>query len=620
MCGIAGVIGDSVDSGIVERMMTALAHRGPDANGIWHDPSGKVVLGHTRLAIIDLSDAGRQPMHSLDGRYWITFNGEIYNYEDLRRLLEYEGYRFKTHSDTEVVLAAFSRWSIDCLNRLRGMFAFCLWDRQEQCAYIVRDRLGIKPVFWTEIGRNIIFASEIKAILASEVVKPVINLQSVYDLLATGSIEQPRTALSGVHALNPATCFILKANGSRESVQYWDLHSAVIEKQAELARLSYEECVSLTRQMLEEATRYHLVADVKIGSFLSGGIDSTSVTALMSQMLHDPVRSFSIGFEANNVLQDELAPARLAAQKFGCEHSEVVLTGQDIALSFDEMIQAIDQPSRDGANTFFVSRAASKYVKVALSGLGGDELFAGYPHFAYLRRAGNRQPNWLDRVQLPFHHFRPSRFTLIAAVRCTQLATRYANLRRMLSDSGIQRALNEPLLSGFNPGFREEDFKRSIDDSLDSVTQTSLIECNHYLRSTLLRDADAMSMWHALEVRPILLDHPLVEHALALPSSMKMKNKRQKAILVDAVSDLLPAELLSRAKTGFDLPMGIWLQHDLYPIVTACLASPWARAAFRPSFLTDCAHRLQRQTDHAVLLTVTILTSWGQHYNVDIPE
>lgn len=334
-------------------------------------PSRLVAFGHTRLSIIDLSPAGRQPMMHGDGRFWITLNGEIYNYQELRRQLENEGAVFATHTDTEVILAAWARWGIDAVHRFRGMFAFGLWDRQERRLVLVRDRLGIKPLLWAEVPHGLVFASELKALLASGLVDPVLEPRGILDLLATGSVCQPGTMIRGVRNLEPGTCLVVEPDSRRESIRYWDAVASVTALRPELAKFSYADAVCMVRDRLEEACRYHLVADVRVGSFLSGGVDSTAITALMTRQMTEPVKSFSVGFENIGEFRHELDAARLAADHMGCDHTEVIISGRDVEDTFNDLIHTIDQPSHDGANTYFVSRAAHGNVKVVLSGLGG---------------------------------------------------------------------------------------------------------------------------------------------------------------------------------------------------------------------------------------------------------
>lgn len=602
------------------KMSASMAQRGPDGNGIWQDAAVGIGITHSRLSIIDLSNAGRQPMSYGVGRFWITFNGEIYNYQELRSELKQSGEVFVTHTDTEVILAGWAYWGIGILQRLRGMFAFAIWDCVERKLILCRDRMGIKPLLWAETKAGLIFGSTLKALTASGFVEPVIEPQGIFDLLSTGSVCQPGTMIRGVHSLEPGTCLIVEAGLRKKNVQYWNLPDRVAALQPELAKLSYQDAVRLVRNLLDEACRYHLIADVPVGSFLSGGIDSTAITALMSRYTHYPVKSFSIGFEETGVMRHELGDARLAANHIGCDHTEVIVTGRDVEASFNDLVCTIDQPSYDGANTFFVSRAASSVAKVAISGLGGDELFAGYEHFLWLQNAVG-PPTWgIDQFLGMIHRLRPSRFTLNAAqstiLRQKTITERYAQLRRAFTDREISSAVAAPLMQYFSPGFMERYIESLVGKDQNSVTQTSLVECRHYLLNTLLRDADAMSMGHGLEVRPMMLDHRLVEHALALPAHFKLQGARQKAVLKDAVTDLLPPHLLTRPKTGFTLPMGWWLRNEMRPRLLAVLNGCSARSLLKPAFLVECQASIDEPRNERILWTLLVLLSWIDESNI----
>ena len=619
MCGIAGIVGKSGTEAHLAPMVRAMARRGPDDHGMWVDPHGEAALGHTRLSIIDVSDAGHQPMTHGDGRFWITFNGEIYNFKELRRELEAGGAVFATHTDTEVILAGWARWGVGTLRHLRGMFAFALWDRDEHRLVLARDRLGIKPLLWAGLPGGLVFASELKALLASGLVEPVLEPQGLFDLLATGSVCQPGTMVRGVRSLEPGTCLVLGPGARRETVRYWDLPAAVTALRPELEKLSYPNGVRLVRDHLEEACKYHLVSDVPVGSFLSGGVDSAAVTALMARQSGEPVRSFSVGFESIGQLSSELDAARLAARHIGCQHTEVVITGRAAADSFDDLVRTIDQPSYDGANTFFVSRAARVAVKVALSGLGGDELFAGYPHFALFQAVSCQVPRWHDFMLSCVNHLRPNRWTYTAFFRCLSLLQRYACLRRGLADGEIAAALATPLKGIFRPGFLEEHLKPLVNEAFEAVSQVSLVECRHYLGDTLLRDSDAMSTGQSLEMRPIMLDHALVEHAIALPAAFKIRDGRYKAVLKDAVQDLLPPGLLARPKTGFELPLGHWVRTVLRERLRAALNSTPARCLFQAAFLADCERQIDKPRAARLLWTLLVLLSWMAEYKIRLP-
>lgn len=623
MCGIAGVYGARVDyNNHLSRMLKALGRRGPDGHGIWCDVEANIGFVHTRLSIIDLSDAASQPMASGDKRYWITFNGEVYNYKELRHELESNGFAFTTNSDTEVILAGWSFWGKGILSRMRGMFAFAIWDSVERVLVLCRDRIGVKPLLWAETGRGIVFGSTLKALTESNLIEPVIEPQGVFDILATGSVCQPRTIIRGVQSLTPGTIMSIGPDFLRKSESYWELVNAVDKLRPALAGMSYTDAVDLVRNLLDEACRYHLVADVPVGSFLSGGVDSTAITALMSRQMSSPVKSFSIGFDESSGIRNELTDAKIAAEYIGCEHTEVVVTGREVALLFDDFVNVVDQPSYDGLNTYMVSKAASKFVKVSISGLGGDELFAGYPHFQLLNRVSSSSMNCIERLASLIHWLRPNKITAASArlssLRSLTTQQRYANLRRDMTDIKIASALRNELAEYFSPGFLEDYIETIVDTASESVAQTSIVECKHYLINTLLRDADAVSMGHGLEIRPMLLDHILVEHAIAFPSNFKLRHGRQKAVFKDAVQDLLPTSLLERPKTGFVLPLGWWLCNELQPRLEIVLNGKTANFIFKQEFLKQCKLNSTNPSYYRTLWTILILVSWIDSHGINV--
>jgi asparagine synthase (glutamine-hydrolysing) len=332
------------------------------------------------------------------------------------------------------------------------------------------------------------------------------------------------------------------------------------------------------------------------------------------------VKSFSIGFEQKSGVSDELYAARQVAKHIGCEHTEAILTTNDIMDSFDDLIRTIDQPSYDGANIYFVSKAASKYVSVALSGLGGDEMFFGYPHFTSLYKAAQQKVRFTDHMYRIINDLRPNRFTNISALRCQSLPQRYAGVRRILNDNAIVKALSQTMNAHFSFNFMEAYIQSFIDESLPSLDQTVLVECRHYLRNTLLRDADVMSMGHGIEVRPVMLDNILVEHVSALPQEIKVKNGWHKALLIDSIRDLLPPDILNRPKKGFELPLGYWLRTVLRQRFFDCIESPTSKLIFNKNFLDKCKENIYNTGMTPLSWTILILVSWIKEYNCVISD
>jgi asparagine synthase (glutamine-hydrolysing) len=598
MCGIAGLFGKCSSRDKMQRMLGGLRRRGPDDFGAWTNDEKQISLGHTRLSIIDLTAAGHQPMFLNDKSYGIVFNGEIYNYKELRKELEARGAVFDTHTDTEVILWGWRIFGKDILLRLRGMFAFAIWNSLSNTLTLVRDRMGIKTLLWCRTQNGLVFSSTLKSLLDSGEVQPVLNEQGLFDLLIYGSVCQPKTMIKDVWALEPGMMkeFNVKhkslksANSNIEIEEgacerYWKLERD--EKLArELAAMPYLEQVNITRDKLEEACKYNLVADVPVGSFLSGGVDSTVITALMARQSRHPIKSFSIGFDNCTDLQNELSDARKAAEYIGCDHTEVVLQGSEVADTFDDFIDAIDQPSSDGLNTYWVSKIARQQVKVALSGLGGDELFAGYGFFGWFDADFIAQKtSWVDRILYCAYNFHPHGLFRDGYVKIASLHAKMMLVRRMLSDSVVRSSVSSGIKKVFPKGYVQEYLAGLKINDPDLILQVSRYECKNYLLNTLLRDADALSMAHSLEIRPIFLDSGLVEHALALPARSKWRNGVGKAILRDASQDLLPENFLRHPKKGFVLPLGRWLHQELHEQLIDSLSSPMATQVFSQKFI-----------------------------------
>jgi asparagine synthase (glutamine-hydrolysing) len=595
------------DRETVAQMTDSLAHRGPDAAGVQMWPEQGVAFGHRRLAIIDLSEAGRQPMRSADGRLAITFNGEIYNYRELRAQLSDRGHAFRTHTDTEVLLASYAEWGEGCLDRLRGMFAFAIADFAQGEVFLARDRFGIKPLVWAQAGGCFLFASELRALLASGMVSRTPDPQAIWDYLSLGSVPQPATILRDAQALLPGRA--LRVSFAGELVRewrWWDLHAATAERREERASWTMERAAAALREQLEDATRAHLVADVPVGAFLSGGVDSAAMVALMGRLVEEPVRTFTVGFEHQHADLSETSAAQQTAEHFGTRHREVVISDREAADSFDQLLQALDQPSMDGANTFFVSRAAAEDVKVVLTGLGGDEFFAGYPHFRRHRLAA-RFPRLLCS---PLRAL-PDRFRHNLMLPALAEGERLATLRCQMYDAEKRDVLAPDFLgrSALLPSSRLPE--PSLRADLDVIDQLSLCELEGYMPRTLLRDGDVMSMAHALEARPILLDHQLAEFAFSLPSHLKLAGGQGKAVFLAALRDLLPPAVLDRPKRGFELPLLRWLSGPLRERGDDAFASAAARRLFRPDFLEDARRRLRSPSPRDFRLwAYLVLVEW----------
>ncbi len=587
MCGIFGMIGRG-DNTQLEAMNRAIAHRGPDDHGF--HTLGDIRLGHRRLSIIDLSAAGKQPMRY--GSLWITYNGEIYNYLELRSDLQALGHQFSNDTDTEVIMAAYQQWGVDCLQYFRGMFSFAIYDQDAGRTFLARDRFGIKPLYYAACSDTFIFASELKAMLASGHISRQVDRQALWHFFSLGSIPQPNTILQDVKSLPPGSFILLEEDAAPCLQRYWDIAEAAPQNYPHAAQLGWADAVQQLRGLLDEATHYHLIADVPVGAFLSGGVDSTAVVGLMNQYVNEPIKTYSIGF-ADPRYDDinELRWAKQAAELFNTDHTELLLTDDDVAQSYDRLVHAIDQPSLDGTNSFFVSQITSQHVKVALSGLGGDELFAGYPQFLHFQKAAKlalpAMPGLVRSIPiraLPDGIRQPLQIALSSSVEQQQ-----SLVRNLASEAEKQQMLQSsifaaPLTDLYHNWLRSE---------LDVVSQLSYVELSGYMANTLLRDTDAMSMAHSLEVRPVLLDHKLAEFAFALPSEYKVNGNSTKKILIEALRDIVPNDIANRPKRGFTMPLSRWLTTSLQKQALDSFTNDTATSIFSAGFLKQTQAQLR---------------------------
>ena len=573
MCGIAGGIG--IERGAAERMRSALLHRGPDGSGLEQahasgdGPPGEVWLAHTRLAVIDLTEAASQPMRDPITGASITFNGEIYNHKELRQELEAAGERFYSASDTEVVLRAYVRWGSDCLHRLRGMFAFAVWRPRDRSLFAARDRLGVKPFYYHSdpVGERLLFASEVRALLASGLVERRFSSSGLESFLRSGSVEEPLTLVEGVRSLPPGHSATWR-DGRLTLHEYWDIPLAPSED--DLA-----DAVERVPDLIATAVKRHTVSDVPLALFLSGGIDSGALASFLSQSGPRP-RTFSVAFGGGDL--DESAQAAATAEAFGTDHTVVGLDEATVAGSVAQALRSYDQPSADGVNTFVLSGAVRQAgLKVALSGLGGDEVFAGYPGARSVPRleSGKR---WLSRAPWRARQAIGGAFQAAARdERHRRLGSWISSLGRSQNDHPyyLTRTLfgdswREALLSAEGTSRWDESpvalRHRLLTEraaGTDAVNRYLYLESRNYLSNTLLRDSDAMSMAHGLELRVPLLDHDLVEGVARIPGALKLSSEQTKPLLVGALPQPLPASVTAGAKRGFTLPWDRWLHGEL---------------------------------------------------------
>ena len=566
MCGIAGIFrtGSEInpaDRCAVERMTAAETHRGPDDCGLFQDL--RVVLGHRRLSIIDLSPTGHQPMTNEDSSVWVTYNGEIYNFAELHA--ELSGHRFVSRCDTEILLHGYEEWGIDgLLNRLRGMFAFAIYDRraEEPVCFLARDRLGIKPLYYASHGDVVAFASEVKALVVSGLLPNRRNSSAMTGLLLLGSVPAPATGIEGINCLLPGH-YLAARQGGLSMKQYWDpdCHTSPGEQPSREPGL---------RDALADAVHRHLVSDVPLGVFLSGGVDSAALVALASRA-QSRLSTLTVVFDEQEF--SEGAEARELARQFGTSHREVRVTSQDFIDELPNVLRVMDQPTNDGVNTYFVSRAARQSgLTVVLSGLGGDEVFGGYKHHRWLARHGDsiRRFSALPRF---VRHTVLSTAVGYGRVAGRENWMRLANLEGGVSDAGLYLALR----GFFAPeqvrallDVHESEVRLVADEFLESARSRTNggvgsgsafrgLEMRRYLHDQLLRDTDVFSMAHSIEVRVPYLDHILVERVARIAAT-PARHAGNKPLLTEAAGDPAVFEAARRGKRGFSFPFGKWMK------------------------------------------------------------
>jgi asparagine synthase (glutamine-hydrolysing) len=596
MCGIFGIIARNarVPAGVLEAATQSLAHRGPDDSGTIllrdsADESIEIGLGNRRLAILDLSPLGHQPMHDPATGNWIVYNGEVYNFREVRARLQKAGIHFKSDSDTEVILKAYSQWGEACLHEFRGMFAFAIWDAERHRLFVARDPMGIKPLYFHHSDRYFIFSSEVRTLLGTGLVPRRIDPAGLVSYLSFGSLSDPLTLVEGVTSLSPG-CYLMWQSGQIKQTGYWDLIGKNLfdtelgeprphPKVGENGRAQLETQVA---EMLDESVRMQLVSDVPVGVFLSGGIDSSALIAILSRSGVRP-STFSIVFREADYSEAEYS--RAIAQQFGTDHHEIVVSQSDFFDAVGPATGAMDLPTIDGINTHFVSqRTRAAGVKVALAGLGGDELFAGYSSFRTVPRMERFANNWAhvpgiirEPLASVFTALAPAndqnRKLAVLAHGCERIPHPYflsrmlftpAQQVKLLSGMKLQSAAFQTVDQGLNQNLAHA-------QTLDPINRVSYLEARCYMLNTLLRDSDFMSMAHGLEVRVPLIDHQLARRILALPGAWKLEGRTPKPLLVKALGGQLPEKIVHRPKRGFALPFDHWLRDALRPAVEETL-------------------------------------------------
>ncbi len=570
MCGINGFISDLYSSeqkrDLVKKMNSTLSHRGPDNDGVWNEDL--IALGHRRLSIIDLSAEGNQPFFSNDKRYVIIYNGELYNYRELKLGLQRAShgstdtpYFFNTETDTEVVLAAFIRYGTKCLQLFNGMYAFAIYDTIEKKLTVARDRLGVKPLYYYYGDEGFLFSSEIRPIIHSKIKEFSLNKDVLAEYMMYQTIFAPNTIVKGVKVLMPGHYLEYQNNKANVSEYY------SVNKISETNRLSYGETCSKVNELLTLSVQRRLVADVPFGAFLSGGIDSSAIVGLMSKVSSEKIQTFNVSFDESEF--SEAKYAKLIAKKFNTQHHEIKLKPEDFLKQLPEALAAMDHPSGDGPNTYIVSKATKQAgITMALSGIGGDELFAGYDVFK--RMSELQKKTWLNA--LPVFSRKAAGFAIqkrkktIAGNKIQELLGKekinFTSAYPLSRSVFTQKELSG-LLNNAQPYKQINKIVSEVPQIKDHLlSAVSISEIRTYLQNILLRDADQMSMAVALEVREPFLDYKLIDFVLGVADDIKYPHTPKK-LLIDSLGELLPSEIVNRPKMGFTLPWQFWLKNEL---------------------------------------------------------
>jgi asparagine synthase (glutamine-hydrolysing) len=593
MCGIAGIVGikdKNTAAEKINKMNESLKHRGPDAAGFFIDEN--IAFGHLRLSIIDLSENANQPFFDVTNRYSITFNGEIYNFQEVKNLLP--DYPFRTNSDTEVILAAYIKFGSDCLSLLNGMFAFAIWDKERQELFVARDRLGVKPFYYAQTDRGeFVFASEIRAILKSQLILRKLSQRGLYEYLMYQSVYAPLTIVEDIYQL-PAGEFGVFLNGKFTTKAYWQIENKPPNKFSDNAEI----VKATVKDLLFKSIERRMISDVRLGAFLSGGIDSSAVVTVMSAISDKPIDTFSVNFGEKEF--DESYFSNLIAKKYNTNHTSISLSAKDFLQELPNALSSIDAPSGDGINTYIVSKAVKNAgLTVALSGLGGDELFAGYPNFLRWVKmkngALNKTPDFIRKgFAMAISYSKSSKYQRIADILSADklnLSNIYPMFRQVFSQQTLDEIYDYDHSDTSIQNILKE--KQSEIEKFPLLSQYSIAELLGYTQNVLLKDTDQFSMASALEVREPFFDFQLVEYVLQIPDQIKFP-KYPKSLLVEALSPMLPDEIVHRKKMGFVLPWEKWMRHELKDF---------------------CENRLKNLADREILNSDNLLERWKHFQN-----
>ena len=567
MCGINGVYNHQYLKDVenkVKQMNSLTKHRGPDFTDVYLDSS--VCLGHNRLAIIDLDSISNQPFTSNDKNLVLVYNGEIYNFPELKKQLS-SSYKFKTESDTEIIIAAYQTWGIEMVYKFNGMFSFALWDKTKEELFLCRDRFGIKPLYYLEINQSIIFSSSLKAVISSYPIDLNVKEEDLIDFIQYGTVHQPNTILERVKSV-PRASFLKISNHETKIFEYWNLFENSI------LTSSLKEPFKKVEKLILESVENRLISDVPYGIFLSGGIDSSILVAAASKVSNQNTNTFSVVFKEKNF--DERKFSRMMASKYKTNHFELELHPEDILHQIEEPFKFMDHPSVDGINTFFISKQVhEKGFKMALSGAGSDELFAGYPVFKQVFELENKK--WLYSFPPQLRNLfgkllikqkkslKSEKMAEILNLKLLQLPYFYPTFRKIFTNDSISKLTDIRNIScenyPFKWGISEIDSKKR-GFSYPLISKVSALEIETYLQNVLLRDSDQMGMANSLEIRVPFLDHHLVEYVLSLPNELKYPTSPKK-LLIDSTKGWIPDEIIYRKKMGFVLPWESWMKNEL---------------------------------------------------------
>ncbi|MBN1254709.1 MAG: asparagine synthase (glutamine-hydrolyzing) [Deltaproteobacteria bacterium] len=610
-----------VDEELLRLARDTMSHRGPDDAGLWMSPDKTIGLAHRRLSILDLSEAGRQPMSDDEGKIWITYNGEVYNFQQIREELTKKGFRFTSQTDTEVIIYAYKQWGTDCLRRFNGMFAFGLYDSDKKILFLVRDRAGKKPLYYTQYGSRFAFASELKALTQNNMLSREIDLHALNLYLTFGYISGELCIFKEIRKLPPAHAMIYDLNTGRRKIwSYWEPLSKTENT------LAAHEMLEELEALLEDAVRLRMISDVPLGAFLSGGVDSSLVVAMMSRISDSPVKTFSIGFEESKY--NELSYARVVADHFNTDHHEIIIKPDAFSI-LPELVRQFDEPFADSSMipTYYVSKATREYVTVALSGDGGDELFGGYSQ--YLGSLGNYYttmliPSLIRKGVAKVAGYLPEKFIAKRQLlrlkfdpysafidRCSHLYFK----ERYRSD-----LLNWDEMTALKDEFAEPERARLgylLQGERDFINRLTYADFKTYLPDDVLTKVDRTSMLVSLEVRAPLLDYRIVNFSFSnIPGSFKVKRARTKYLLKKLAREILPKELDINRKWGFAIPISGWFRGPLYKETREFLLEHTS-CFFDRRYIEKLLAEHRKGIEHSGrLYTLLVFTMWAKEYRI----